>query len=64
VLKLDQEAQMLVDIEAKNAEKKYAVVRAALIQTEGVLPSHAEVMAVLECIDQGKTHLPPEGVRK
>eukprot|EP01044_Picomonas_judraskeda_P013672 COSAG03_NODE_2089_length_3142_cov_11.636543_4_plen_56_part_00 len=55
---------MLVDIEAKNAEKKYAVVRAALIQTEGVLPSHAEVMAVLECIDQGKTHLPPEGVRK
>ena len=55
---------MLVDIEAKNSEKKFAIVHAALVQTEGVLPTHAEVMAVLECIDQGKTRLPPEGVRK
>ena len=64
MLKLGREAQMLVDIEAKNSEKKFAIVHAALVQTEGVLPTHAEVMAVLECIDQGKTRLPPEGVRK
>ena len=54
---------MLVDIDVKNAKKKFDIVRESLIQSEGVLPSDAEVMAVLECINEGKTELPPKGVR-
>ncbi len=55
---------MLVDIDAENAKKKFDIVRESLVQSEGILPSDAEVLAVLECIDEGKTELPPEGVRK
>ena len=63
-MKLGKEAQTLVDIEAKNAKKKFDIVREALIQSEGVLPSDAEVTAVLECINEGKRELPPQRVRK
>jgi hypothetical protein len=63
-LKLGKEAQVLVDIDAKNAKKKFDVIRESLIQSEGILPSDAEVMAVLESINEGKTELPPQGFRK
>ena len=54
----------MVDIEAKNADKKFKIVREELVQSEGVLPSDAEVAAVLECIQKGKTELPSKGTRK
>ena len=54
----------MVDIEAKSEKKKFDIVREALVQSEGVLPSDAEVTAVLECIKDGKTELPPHKTRK
>jgi hypothetical protein len=59
-LTLGQEAQTLVDIEEKNAQKMLNIVREALIESEGILPSDAEVEAVLARIKAGKTDMPPK----
>ena len=55
-----EEAQTLVDIEEKNAQKMLNIVREALIESEGLLPSDAEVEAVLARIKAGKTDMPPK----
>ena len=54
----------MVDIDAKNERKQFEIVREALVQSEGVLPSDAEVTAVLECIKEGKNELAPKNFRK